>query len=408
MKYKIGILSQSHLCRNPRVLKEAITLSKNGYEVCILNVVFSKQLQQQDFDLVVDYPSISIQNVSDLSLNNFYTFCDKVIFRLGGFFVKYLKIDNPMALGYGTHKHLKKSKGLNADLYICHQELAAYTGTRLIKAGRNVAFDLEDWYSADLLPAAREKRPVRLLKKIEYIALTQGLFCTTTSHALADELARVYKSKRPEVIYNVFPFQGDLHKRRKNFAKSLNLFWFSQTIGPGRGIEEFIALLKYLNTKISLNLLGTADPVYKKKLLSLIPKRHELYFHDLVGENELAQKISDFDIGLALELDHPPSRNFTVTNKFFQYLQAGLPVIATETAGQKEIFTKFKPGFMLPQHPAKADIDRLIAWLNNPNAIQAARTAAGAAALYFSWDAESSKILRLTSNALELKNQFTD
>ena len=51
---------------------------------------------------------------------------------------------------------------------------------------------------------------------------------------------------------------------------------------------------------------------------------------------ELLSRIAEHDIGFAGELGEPASRNLTITNKFFQNLQAGLAVVASETAGQKE------------------------------------------------------------------------
>jgi glycosyltransferase involved in cell wall biosynthesis len=404
MGFKIGILSQSHLCRNPRVLKEAVALSLNGYEVYILNAVSQANLRQQDLDLIKDYPSIHIQHISDLTRNDFQAFFDRAFYKLGCLLIQYLKIENPLALGYGTLSYLKKSKSINADLYICHQELATYIGTRLLKANYKVAFDLEDWYSADLLPAARHKRPVKLLQKVEATALNTGLFCTTTSGALANELARVYTCKKPEVIYNVFPFQAKLYGKEKKLSQPLKLFWFSQTIGPGRGIEEFIHLLKSLGNGLSLHLLGAVDPGYKQNLAILMPKQHRLFFHDLVTGEELPEKIAQFDVGLALELGDPPSRNYTITNKFFQYLQAGLPVIATETAGQKEVFDQVALGHMIPQHPAGSDMVSLEKWLNDPAAIHNARLAVETAALLYSWDTESKKLISLIKHALGPKN----
>lgn len=403
MGFKIGILSQSHLCRNPRVLKEAVALGINGYEVYILNAVSRANLRQQDLDLIKDHPSIHIQHISDLTKNNFPAFFDRAFYKLGCLLIQYLKIENRLALGYGALRYLKKSKSIDADLYICHQELATYIGTRLIKANYKVAFDLEDWYSADLLPEDRRKRPVKLLRKIEATALNTGLFCTTTSGALAKELAKVYACKKPEVIYNVFP-QAKLYGKEKKLSQPLKLFWFSQTIGPGRGIEEFMHLLKSLGNGLSLHLLGTVDPGYKEHLVILMPKQHRLFFHDLVTAEELPKKIAQFDVGLALELDDPPSRNYTITNKFFQYIQAGLPVIATETTGQKEVFDQVAPGHMIPQHPAVSDIMSLENWLNDPVAIHKAQQAAETAALLYSWDTESKKIISLIKHVLGPKN----
>ena len=46
---------------------------------------------------------------------------------------------------------------------------------------------------------------------------------------------------------------------------------------------------------------------------------------------------------MAIEVSESESRKVTITNKIMQYLQAGLNIIATDTAGQKEV-AAFFPG----------------------------------------------------------------
>src|SRR5690606_3763044 len=66
--------------------------------------------------------------------------------------------------------------------------------------------------------------------------------------------------------------------------------------------------------------------------------KERVFVHPTVPNAELLSRIAEHDIGLALETDQIPSRDLTVTNKLFQYMQAGIAVIATSTPGQREIF----------------------------------------------------------------------
>jgi len=118
-----------------------------------------------------------------------------------------------------------------------------------------------------------------------------------------------------------------------------------------------------------------------------------------VSADELLHKIAGFDIGLALELTSPPSRNYTITNKFFQYLQAGLPVIASETEGQNEGFEQFKPGFKLSQQPNLNQVTALKNWLNDTAALKLAREKAIATAGVYNWENESNKLLGILEQA---------
>lgn len=397
---KICIITQSHLCRNPRVLKEAQTLSGAGYEVHVINSVYSAALKEQDNKLIDSY-SICVHHAVDLTRPGFRSLVDKLIFKTARGLIKYAHIESSLALGYGSYKYYQTARSIQADLYICHQELATFIGNKLLKAGYKAAFDLEDWYSEDLLPTDRKMRPVKLLKKAEAFALQNGTFCTTTSRALAEKLSIVYSSKAPEVIYNVFPLRSDLLNNKKAFVHPLKLFWFSQTIGPGRGLEEFIGLINNFQIPLELHLLGNISDGYREKLKALMPSQHQIFFHELVPENELASKIATFDIGLALELTSPPSRNYTITNKFFQYIQAGLPVIVSETHGQKEAFVKFKPGFILLNPTTESEIATLDDWLNSPAELANARERAIEAARFYNWENEAKKLIRLIKNALE-------
>jgi glycosyltransferase involved in cell wall biosynthesis len=398
-KKLICIISQSHICRNPRVLKEAITLAGANYAVQIITNSIAADLHREDLSLIKNHPNISLSIISDLYQSGAFT--DRLSYKLGRLLNKYLNIETSLSLGYGARRYYKIGKAINADLYICHQELGTYIGTKLIANGYKVAFDFEDWYSEDLLPAARKERPINLLRKIESIALKTGVFCITTSNALANKLSKKYICIKPLVIYNAFTTRPDLTGRKKTFDQTLKLFWFSQTIGSGRGLEQFIGLSHALKKSFEIHLLGNITEHYRDKLNSLLPKQHQLYYHDLVPDYELADKIAQFDIGLALELDTPKSRNYTITNKFFQYIQAGLPVITSETDGQNEGFDGFKPGIKIAQNPPDDEISALEAWLNHPLELQSARNRAIEAAGFYNWEKESGKLLALVNKTLE-------
>ena len=400
-KAKICIVTQSHLCHNPRVLKESQALAKEGYTIEIFTCAIATDLHRQDLDEIASFPNIKLNNISDLSTISFASLTDRLLYKFGRLITRYFNFQTSLSLGYGAIRYYKKVKRTKAALYICHQELATYIGIKLLKNGFKVAFDFEDWYSEDLLPEARIKRPIDLLRKVESIALNKGAFCITTSQALAKKLAEVYACPQPLVLYNVFTSPAAaITKGKKMFSTPLKLFWFSQTIGEGRGLEQFISLIAGFKTNLEIHLLGNVNKSYRELLTVMIAEQHQLYFHSLVNTHELATKIATFDIGLALELDTPLSRDLTVTNKFFQYLQSGLPVIAVETSGQREIFDRFKPGYKIARHPSAKDITRLEQWLNSPAKLHAARECVWQAANFYNWEKESQKLISIVNNAV--------
>jgi hypothetical protein len=56
---------------------------------------------------------------------------------------------------------------------------------------------------------------------------------------------------------------------------------------------------------------------------------------------QLSNFISQFQIGLAIEENINDNKKLTISNKIIQYLQAGIPVMASNTEGHREVANYF-------------------------------------------------------------------
>jgi glycosyltransferase involved in cell wall biosynthesis len=344
----ICILTQSHLCRNPRVVKEANALAEAGFDVTIHTSYTSADLLEQDYELIdrskINYRAIV--NIIPGQSSRIASLRARLLKRLAVELVSRFRLQSPHALGYLFRKNFKAALKAKADLYICHQEAASVIGYKLLKKGKRVAFDFEDWYSKDLLPEANKYRPLALLEEMERYALNNSPLVYTTSESMAIAMAEFAGSRKPFVLNNVFPFaERDLMDKQLMDRKSTekpSLHWFSQTIGPGRGLELLVESLSNVDTPLELHLRGRQSEAYSNELREKFPfhKGHELYFQELVPHKELLARIAEHDIGLAIEESNPPSRDLTITNKILQYLLAGIAVLASDTSGQKEVAAK--------------------------------------------------------------------
>ena len=400
---KILIASQSHLCRNPRVLKEALALSSAGYQVHILTAIHSDELLNEDF-LLINGKNIEYEFYSDLRYSNFLSFKSRLIKKLSVSLKVKFGIGSIFNIGYAPFLFKKKLKAINADLNIMHQELATVVGST-IADDHKVAFDIEDWYSEDLLPDARSARPLKLLKKAEDFALKKGVYCTTTSEAIATALKNTYNSaEAPSVIYNCFD-NGGSEPQKANDSTKINLYWFSQTIGEGRGLEFFITCMGKSSVAWQLNLRGNVSKAYSDRLSKLVSDKDILTILPVLKNEDILQDMSNYDMGLALEPDSPPNKDLTISNKFFHYMAAGLPVIASETKGHAEIGLKHTDiVFIYRQN----DENGLVAILNKTGAdiLSSGKNFLRDKVLQvytenYSWENESKKLIKLVKNALE-------
>jgi glycosyltransferase involved in cell wall biosynthesis len=227
---------------------------------------------------------------------------------------------------------------------------------------------------------------------------------------MAEAMAKAYNSKLPTVIYNTFPWEERSqldHKicDRQNL-NTPSLHWFSHTIGEGRGLETLFQALPHINTPVEIHLRGNYPESSRQWLEPQIPQewRDRLFIHPTVPNHELLSRIAEHDIGLALEVSDIPSRDLTITNKFFQYLQAGLAVIATDTSGQSEILSKYPEiGKLIPSNQAIALSEAINKLVNNPESLS---TIKKASQLVFKenliWESHKSILLSL------FKNQFKE
>ena len=405
---RIAIVTGAHLCRNPRVVKEAEALSAAGYRVTVLRPVLDAALAAQDAEVAAG-AAWTVQTTVDLTAGRVAPLWARLVRRAAAEVVR-RGVELPDALGYGVRRTLRLARALDADLTIGHQEVGLWVVNRLADAGRRVGADLEDWYSEDLLPEARQSRPVGLLRREEGVAVRRGGHVTTTSEALADGLARAYGGPTPAVVYNAFPLadRSDLRDETKDRSEGdrsrLSLHWVSQTIGPGRGLEEVVAALAQVETPVELHLRGACTPQAEADLRRQLPagRGHALFVHGLVPPGDLLARIAEHDVGLALEARTPPSRDLTVTNKILHYLLAGLPVIATATAGQQEIARKAPDAvgtFAVGDTEALAQ--RIGAYASDRAMLKTASAAAlDAASHEFSWEVQRERLAESVRSAL--------
>ncbi|MEM6287574.1 MAG: glycosyltransferase [Bacteroidota bacterium] len=403
MSTHIAIVTGSPLCRNPRVVKEASALAEAGFRVAVFRPVFSRPLAELDRALVAD-AAWAVETTVDLTAQRVWP---RLVRRASIEAVR-RGVERPEALGYGLRRTLALARAADADLTIGHQEVGLWVVNRLGEAGRRVGFDLEDWYAEDLLPEARRSRPLDLLRREEALAVRRGGHVTTTSDALAAAFAAAYDGPSPTTVYNAFPWadraalDGETKDRLGGDRQAISLHWVSQRVGPGRGLETVCDALHHVETPVELHLRGLCDPDTEAALRARLPadRGHTLHLHDPVPPDELLSRIAEHDIGLALEAPDPPSRDLTVTNKILHYLLAGLPVVATDTAGQREIAHKAPDAVsVFPSGDARrlgAAIEALAA---DPEV--AGRAALAAAEREFSWEVQRATLVSSVERALQ-------
>jgi hypothetical protein len=407
----IVLLSGSHLCHNPRVVKEAATLAREGYNVMVLGAWTDPQLKARDRALVSQAP-FSFTAVIDAAgrtpMNWVSRSARRLLSRLARVAHRWTGAESRLLLGPTVTAMTREARELGSDLYVAHSEPALFVAKTLAQAGRRVAVDLEDWYSEDLLPEARGSRPVGLLRALEQDLLRAGAYSSCPSHAMSEALASELECPRPAVIYNAFPWSDrsslDALSIDRADRSRRSIHWYSQTLGPGRGLEELFAALPGVRADAEVHLRGVPARGFEEWLALRTPEawRNRVFKHPLVPNEALLSRIAEHDIGFAGETRAIRSRDLTVTNKILHYLLAGLAVVASDTAGQREV-DSLAPG-AVQLYPA-GDVTRLASELNllldSPAILEARKAAAlRAAESTFCWEKQEPRLLESVQRSL--------
>ncbi|MDC0358889.1 glycosyltransferase, partial [Oligoflexia bacterium] len=406
---KVLILIGAHLCTAPRPQKEADALVGLGHDVTVGGLWFDGGLIQKDKLLLKDKPW-SFKPIVDFSPCHTVTnFSMRVKKRLARERFKAFNHFTPELLGYGARAILKFALKTKADLTIVHSESGLWVGCQLLERGYKVGVDFEDWFSEDLLSSAREGRPVDKIKGLEKRLASTCRYCLTTSDVLAGALAKAYDAPKPTVVYNTFPWSereqldGKVCDRKDLTLPSIH--WFSQTIGTGRGLETFYKALSHVDAPAEVHLRGSYPESARKALEPLLPSKwkRRLFIHGLVPNGELLSRIAEHDIGLALERTDIVSRDLSVTNKLFQYMQGGLALVATATAGQREVLSIFgAEDNMIPCDNPVALAEVLNRLLKDANQLASAKQASlKAAEETYCWEQQAPALERAFGEALK-------
>lgn len=405
----ILILSASHLCRNPRVLKEATSLGAAGYDVTVMSVSTVPRFEQLDLELMAgrNFRRVTLDCAPSSRGPGGRRFLQRVSTWGARAALRYLRIETAATLG-PAGPLLRLARAFPADLTIAHTEIPLWAASALIRDGRRVAVDLEDWYSEDLLEADRRTRPLRLLRKGEAFALQHAAYVSVPSASMADALVAAYGGTRPLVVRNVSLLPPLARTEQSDPPVPPAFVWFSQTIGPGRGLEHFFAAWARTKNPSRVVLIGEARPGHVDDLLRGLSSGHraQVQVLPLVAPDELTRLLPGYDLGLALEPATPRNKDVTISNKVFQYLAAGLALVATDTAGQREILSAAPAtGLLVPREDPAKFASLLDDLLGDAKRLRACQLAARAAAeREYCWERESARLLAAIARILPEPN----
>ena len=329
-------ITTSSLAANPRLVKEFEAL-KNSFSctvICFKHHDWSLELSEKIKTENKEVVFIEIDRRAQFLQTLIAKLKHKLAIILNPFFRKNIKIcayasndKCPQILTYCNRK-------TEVRRIIAHNLGAFYPAVKESKRlGSELQLDIEDYYPGEALYYNQAYEAENRKRLMQY-SFDHARAITYASEGIALHCQKVFtvsKNVKQKTIINAFK-SIDFPRPTQYLNAPIKAVWFSQNIGPNRGLEQVFEAAK-VYTNFEFHLIGNPNETY---LASINPDSNVI-FHDILPQWELHRLLSEMDIGLALESkDADFNRDICLTNKFLAYAQAGLYILATDTFGQRD------------------------------------------------------------------------
>lgn len=406
---RICIITPGQLGSNPRVVKEANALAEAGHVVTVICTKVLASVEPRD-QAVMATARFKVHRIAfghgpGWRIDRLMQIAARHAFALWPIGALAEHAVSPMTrrLGHAGSRE-------RADLYIAHYPAALPAAARAAaRHHARFAFDAEDFHTGDLPDAPQYALETRVIAAIERTYLPAAVHVTAASSGIADAYADAYRIARPSVVLNTFPkTQAPDCPARQGVPPSL--YWFSQTLGPGRGLETLLEAVAQSRSKPHVHLRGMPSAGYAEALAARATSlgvADRLHLLDPIEPDLLERAGADHDIGYVGELAETPNRQIALTNKLFSYLSSGLAVIASDIPAHRAIAPDLGDTIKLfPPADAVALAACLDAWLADRAALQAARISAWTLGqTRYCWETDKATLLRLVCESLGSPSQ---
>ena len=401
---KILLISSGQPSLNPRLVKEADALANAGYEVSVMYAYWNDWGTRYDKQLLAERKWKAIRVGGDPEQALFTWFLSRLILKTANYLLQKTgnyKYFADLAIARSSFFLKRAAKKLKADLYIAHNlgALPAVVKTAL-RNKKPCGFDAEDFHRQEITDDINSFH-FKICSHLEDKYLPLVNYMSASSPLIADNYAILYNVKVTSIL-NVFTKTSRPPCINNN--KPLKLFWFSQTIGPNRGLEIIIEAMGLTKASTELHLLGQLGDGYRRHLFQLAQtsgiSKDRIYFYAPVALDEIFNIASQFDIGLASETGFCLNNSIALSNKLFTYIQSGLAVAASNTPAQSVFIHQYPQTGKIYSNPVELSV---ILNQYNENRELLGETKKGSFKIgqtQLNWENESQRFLALVTGIL--------
>ncbi len=268
-----------------------------------------------------------------------------------------------------------------------------------------LVYDSHEYY---LGIAGLEKKPVRryIWKLVEARVFSNLSYMYTVSDSIHNLYRRNYR-KKLYVVRNLplkSPSQPNLTAEETAWIKSIdetipdnkNLLLFQGAgINESRGAEELVYSMLFLDAaKFHLLILGGGDVVGKlKKIIEQNHLSEKITLIPKVPFNILDHFTRKAQLGLSIDKPAIQNHKYSLPNKLFEYLHAGVPVLASRLIEQENIINQYDVGTFIEEHRPEHIAEKIREIFDNPELLERWKRNSFRVREELNWENESKIVL---------------
>jgi glycosyltransferase involved in cell wall biosynthesis len=287
-----------------------------------------------------------------------------------------------------------------AELYHFHDPELIPVGLLLkIFTTSKVVYDIHEDYPLAILskywiPPLFRKVLAYLFKVYEdfFIRFFDAIVPATPSISKRFELLN-----RKTITVQNFPIPNELivQKQKNPWQKRIRAAAYVGGIDVLRGAKEMVQAIYLASQEVEafLILAGNFTPETLRDEIKNMPGWQKVRYKGFISREEVAEMLGQVKLGLLL-LHPEPNHITSQPNKLFEYLSAGLPVVASDFPLWREIIDEVKCGLLVDPFDVKAIAEAIIWLLDNPKEAELMGKR-GQKAVYqkFNWNTEADKLI---------------
>ncbi len=340
---KVVLVVLNDFTHDNRVLKEATSLSNNGYDVSVC-ALHEKHLQV--------FEEIGKIKVFRLKLKSRNISKSKIVRA-----VKYFEF---------MFRFARKFK--KTDIIHCN-DLNTLPFALFLKIFYNKR--LKVVYDAHEHETQREYNSVGLIHKIyfktEKFLIKYANVVITVSPSIAKEYAEDYNLSNVYLVHNCPHFQEttkqDLFRKELGISSKSKIFIYQGGLSEGRGLLQIIDAFKQIenrNNKIPKHvIIFMGYGPMEEKIKTLAGKHNTIFYFPPQKQEDLIKYTNSADWGIIFNKNISKNHYYSLPNKLFESIMADLPIIATPLLELSNIINENKIGIIAKDFSTEALVEAI-------------------------------------------------